>query len=67
MTLCPCGKELHYLSAEVREALEEAVAKHGGTVELRIGGELVAVPRHFAALHSPVSVDDVRRHGFVVR
>ena len=66
MTMCPCGQELHYVSDQVRENVEAAVLEHGETTEMRVGGELVAVPRHFVALHSPVTPAAVRRHGFEV-
>jgi hypothetical protein len=53
MTMCACGKPLHYSSAHLREMIEQMVATLGECIVVKnlSSGKAFMVPRHYIALH----------------
>jgi hypothetical protein len=51
MTLCPCGRPLHYTNALAQQIVEESVARSGPTVRVVCGTDAYEVDRHYLALH----------------
>lgn len=54
---CPCGKGLHYINVENRNAVEKLVLALGSDIEVYAMGRRYAVPRHYIALHGLAAKD----------
>lgn len=63
MTLCPCGKPLEYISAQVQAAVEEAIERYGPDVLMSEKGQTYRIPRHHVACHG-VKAGELARSGF---
>ena len=57
MTLCPCGKPLHYTDNGIQKWVEEMIAEHGPTTNVTVEGRTWKVPRHYIALHGLMAFD----------
>lgn len=51
MSMCPCGKPLHYSSKAREYMMLQMVRQLGETVPVSTPAGKWAVPRHFIALH----------------
>jgi hypothetical protein len=51
MTLCHCGRPLHYRDPVVRAYIEQQIATSGEYVTVTVDARSWRVPRHYIALH----------------
>jgi hypothetical protein len=51
MTLCHCGRPLHYTDLRLEEQICELVRRHGEHVLISVNGRRFKVQRHYVALH----------------
>jgi hypothetical protein len=51
MTLCACGKPLHYTNPDTQATVEGFIARLGETILVRVRDRAWNVPRHYLALH----------------
>ncbi len=54
---CPCGRPLHYRSAQVQAQVERLIQSLGQETTVTCDGNSYRVPRHYIALHGLLAAD----------